>query len=136
MICIDISPEISIFSLKISIFSPSADTPFSPPLSDRARPHKENVPICSLTLTLITFKFADCHRPPRSATSLLRHPIYGVCPLHIAITASNVACPDIAPLDLCATDTEHRRCKNWVRRWQINSPVVVPKNQEKLATVA
>ncbi len=65
---INISPEIlifyvSIFSLKISIFSPSTEAPFSPPLIGHAHPRKENTPICGSTSTLITFKI---RRLPRT----------------------------------------------------------------------
>ncbi len=124
-ILLDISPEISIFyisifSLKISIFSPSADAPFPPPLSSHTHLRKENTPIHGPTSTLITFKFINRCEPPCSTTSPLHHPIYGAGCSHITIAASSVACPDIAPLDLCATDTECRRGKNqwwWPQRW-------------------
>ncbi len=53
--------------------------------------------------------------PPRFAASSSHHPIYGTHRSYIAVAASNVACPDIAPLDLCATDTERHRGTN--RRW-------------------
>ncbi len=60
---IDISPEISIFYLKISIFLPSADAPFSLPLSGRTRLCKENAPVRGPMSMLITLKFVDCCKP-------------------------------------------------------------------------
>ncbi len=107
---------INIF-LKISILSPFADPPFLPPLSSHAHQRKENAPIHGPMSTLITLKFFDCCRRPRSTTSSSHHLIYVACRSHIAITASNVACPDVATSDLCATDTEQCRGKNRRQRW-------------------
>ncbi len=83
-------------------------------ISGRACPRKENAPIRSPMSTLITLKCVDHRRPPRSATSSLFHPIYDARRSYITIAASNIACPDVTPLDLCATDNECHQGKN---RW-------------------